>query len=394
MGGQPESRSRARLLTSYVPLALAALLASAACSPTGRSRTTDRPRLIPLDSVILQEVDTALLADLGPYATVDDDGALWVTEQQSSRVLRFQPSGRLAMVLGRRGRGPGEFGYVGPVILVTDSLVLVEANFRGQIQAFHRTSGSYLGSIRFSGVNITSAAATPSHLIWGNLQWSADRSVMLMPRSPLPRGDRGEVSPFRSTLHALPRQYRTYPELERFYLVPLTAWRDTMVVTFAAVNWLVRSTIDGAAMDTAYIPIQRRRGVTPSALEIFGALPLDFERAYRAISLTYALWRLPDGRIVVWHQDGTVKPADQSRLEIEARAFVSVLSPDFRSACVDAEVPPPSGGRPRLAMRADTLYSLDQLLDTAAPTGLRTVVRRYLVSTDGCTWLPTDRRPD
>lgn len=363
----------------------------AACGPAPVP-TTDRPSLTLLDSIVLQETDSTLLADLGPYVTIDTEGDLYVTEQQSSRVLRFRPSGQLATVYGRRGRGPGEFGFVGPVVLVVDSLVLVEANFRGRIQLFDRESGNYLRSVPFTGVNLTAGVATGTHFVWGNMRRTADRTVMVARRDSVLGPLASQRPALAPTLHPMPPEYHRYPDLEGFYLVPVAAWGDTMAVGFAAVNWIVRSRLDGTTIDSVDVPIRRRRGVSPSALEAFGARPFDFERAYEALSLTYAIWRLPDKSFVLWYQDGSVEVSAPGRMQITGRAYVSVLAPDLTAACVDAEVEARGTNRPRLAMRADTLYALDQMLDVAARTGLRTVVRRYLLSVAGCAWEPTHRR--
>jgi hypothetical protein len=112
---------------------LAASLASACTTPVDTPPTTDRPTLRLIDSVLLEETDSSLLADPGPYFVVDPTGRMYIPDNQAGKVQRYRPNGELDLTFGRRGQGPGEFGFVGPALLVADTMLLVEANFQRRV---------------------------------------------------------------------------------------------------------------------------------------------------------------------------------------------------------------------------------------------------------------------
>ena len=114
--------------------------------------------------------------------------------------------------------------------------------------------------------------------------------------------------------------------------------------------------------------------------------------AIRPHSLMLRHWRLPDGSFLIWHEDNTATKRKGNFL-LSGVAFVSILSRDGTKACVDARVPFPGSDWPRITMHGDTLYALDQISSGADSTRAQTVVRRYLVRTDKCSWLKTTSTP-
>jgi hypothetical protein len=384
LAAQPASRRFA--------FAAAALVLLACNAPVDSPAPTDRPTLRLIDSIFLQESDSSLLSDPGPYFVIDEQGRMYIPDEQSGRIQRYGAHGEFEMTFGRRGRGPGEFGFVGPVLLVVDTMLLVEANFQRRIHVFSTVSGNFLYSVPFAGINIWSAVATEDKLIWGHYDYNGPYTVMLANADSVLHGPIVDAPVLRSSQHVRPEVFKDYPELDTFSSVPLVAWADTVVFGYGPTDWLVRATLDGTAIDTFTVPVARRRGATREGLELFRMKDFRIEDAYAAISAAVALWRSSKGEIVVWHQDGSLERPSPNKLLIAGTAWISLLSADLTRACVDAEVTTPGTDRPRLALRGDTLYVFDQLMDDAASGTIRSVIRRYHLSSEGCTWLPLARK--
>ena len=355
--------------------------------------TTDRPTLRLIDSILLEESDSSPPG--GPWALLRGGpkrAGCTSRTNQASRVQRYRANGEVDMTFGRRGRGPGEFGFVGPAVLVTDTMLLVEANFQRLIHVFSTVSGKFLYSVPFVGINISSAAATNGKLIWGHFDYYGQYTVMLAGADSVLRGPIANAPPLRSSQHPRPEAFRTYPELDRFSLVPLVAWADTVLFGYGPLNWLVRATLDGTPLDTLTVPVARRRGASAEGLELFRVKDFKFEDAYQAISATAALWHLSTGEIVVWHQDGSLAISRPFKMHITGTAWISILSADLTRACVDVKVTTPGTDRARLALKEDTLYVLDQVMDSSTTANIRSVIHRYHLSSRGCKWLPVERR--
>jgi hypothetical protein len=371
---------------------VAACVAASCRAPVESPPTTDRPTLRRIDGILLEETDSSLLADPGPYFAVDPTGRLYIPDNQAGKVQRYRPNGELDLTFGRRGQGPGEFGFVGPALLVTDTLLLVEANFQRRIHIFSTVTGKFLYSVPFVGINISSAVATDDRLIWGHYDYFGEYTVMIARADSVLRGPLPNAPPLRSSQHPRPEAFRIYPELDRFSVVPLIAWADTVLFGYGPTSWLVRATLDGTPLDTFVVPAARRLGVTAEGLELFRAKDFKIEDAYRAISATYAIWRASTGEIVVWHQDGSLAISRPFKMHITGTAWISLLSADLTRACVDAELTTPGTDRPRLALKGDTLYAFDQMMDSSTTGSIRSVIRRYHLSSMGCTWLPIERK--
>lgn len=71
---------------------------------------------------------------------------------------------------------------------------------------------------------------------------------------------------------------------------------------------------------------------------------------------------------------------------MNSRVYVSVLSPDRRQACVDAELAVSRDTEPLMAFSGDTLFVLEGHVQGQR---VRSTVKRYLVSSAGCDWVPT-----
>lgn len=112
-------------------------------SEPGERVTADAagPTLTPIDSILLPEADTLYIGN--PYTPVVDpfDGSFHIPDIFSERVLRFGRDGRLVLVYGRPGEGPGEFrgGPEVPIIL-DDSTVAVQIGRSRRVNVFDRNT--------------------------------------------------------------------------------------------------------------------------------------------------------------------------------------------------------------------------------------------------------------
>ena len=60
------------------------------------------------------------------HVVIGPDGELFVSQPESGNIRVFNPDGRLSRIIGRRGKGPGEFenisyiGFKGDTLFATD----------------------------------------------------------------------------------------------------------------------------------------------------------------------------------------------------------------------------------------------------------------------------------
>src|SRR5690606_10773861 len=64
--------------------------------------------LVLVDSIVLEQGDSTFLAY--PSAIVVDDDGYWIADTQQATLHRYDREGRYERRVGRKGRGPGEFG--------------------------------------------------------------------------------------------------------------------------------------------------------------------------------------------------------------------------------------------------------------------------------------------
>jgi hypothetical protein len=116
--------------------------------------------------------------------------------------------------------------------------------------------------------------------------------------------------------------------------------------------------------------------------------PTDRPAVIGAVSALTEMGEGVHDRVILIHQDYRLVSPD-SAVPFESRAWVSLVSAGLDSACVDAELPFPGSHWPRVTVRGDTVFALDQVAPEADALTNRTVIRRYLVSDASCRWIPT-----
>jgi len=79
----------------------------------------------------------------------DDRGDIYVVDQREQRVLKFAPDGRLVLMFGQRGQGPGDFRSPREVAFTSEGelAVLEDVNY----VSFHRTDGTFIRRLDLNG---------------------------------------------------------------------------------------------------------------------------------------------------------------------------------------------------------------------------------------------------
>ena len=95
-------------------LVMAALAAAGCRGLIDAPSSTDRPTLRLIDSILLEEADSTLLSDPGPYFLIDRIGRMYIPDEQSSRIQRYAANGGYELTFGRRGRDPANSGSWDP----------------------------------------------------------------------------------------------------------------------------------------------------------------------------------------------------------------------------------------------------------------------------------------
>ena len=106
-----------------------------------------------------------------------------------------------------------------------------------------------------------------------------------------------------------------------------------LVVGFSADPAILVTDAEGTPLDSFRLPATRRRDIPPD-LERSFVPTLDAEKRIGAASDLNAISFRADGSIIFVHFDHTFLPPRS----VAARIFVSVLSADLQTACVDGEL--------------------------------------------------------
>ncbi len=386
-------------------LAVGAAMAMAGCSNGPRMASIRNAHCTPasnlqlalVDSVVLRETDSVYIGVPGASIVVAPSGDLLVPDYGFGRLVRFARSGELRGTIGHVGGGPGEFRTIGAFGLATDrSLLHIDAGAR-RVNVFDAQSGLFRTALPYDGY-MSWITHDRGEYLFGLIDYANGMSVAVVPDSLVDGLAPIEGTRLTSGAVALPAEYRTYPMLRQWNDAKVTRARDTLVVAFGGLDYLVRVIGSDREVDTFYVPVCGRRGTSSAVLEQwFRNSPRTPREAAHlaavtdnALSGAGGLWRLGDGKYLVWYQDPTIDAEGKSLLGV---AFVSVLSADLQSACVDAAIKAPGLQRPRIGFYADSLFVLDQTTADVGGASPSTVVRVYVLKSENCQWLSTSQ-PD
>ncbi len=371
----------------HVALFAGMLLVPGCGSEPGESVTTETagPTLIPVDSVLLAEADTLYIGN--PYTPVVDpfDGSFYIPDMFSGRLLRFRRDGRLMLVYGRPGEGPGEFrgGPRVPMVL-DDSTVAAQTTRSRRVNVFDRNTGKTSRVVSFPAL----AGITPPVVI-GQEVWMTDfevrRGTSLTRWHP-------STDEFRS-MGGLPEEYvaslssDNWSYATLFRNASLASDGGRFVQGWSGLDEMFVLNLRGEVVDTANIPVARRKGVPADLRERIDIRRIPFRERLEGNSRLRQLFPRPGGGFVFTHHDQTALKMEPMPV-LTAKVWVGILSSDLETACVDALVPRDFEIRPMETFRGDTLFVLDRRIDDSEK--LQTWILMYLVSDEQCDWLSTE----
>ena len=369
---------------------LTAMILIAGCSPKlGERPTADAagPTLTPVDSIPLPEGDTLYIGN--PYALVVDpfDGSFYISDIFSARVLRFRRDGSLMLVYGRPGEGPGEFrGGPGAPMLIDDSTVAAQTTGSRRVNIFDRNTGETIRVVHFPALG----GITPPVVI-GEDVWMTD--LELQRETSLTRW-RPATDEFTS-MGTLPEEYVASLSTDNWSYASLfsigsLAYADGRFVQgWSGLDEMFVLNLRGEVVDTADIPVARRKGVPADLRERIDLEHMPGREQLEGSSRLRQLFPRPGGGFLFTHHDQTALRMEPMPV-LTAKTWVGILSPDLSQACVDTLVPHDFEIRPMETFRGDTLFVLDRRIEDSQQ--LQTWILMFLVSDEQCDWLSTEPR--
>jgi len=369
------------------PSLVAGLWLCTGCTPesgAGGGGAAAGPAIVPVDSVLIEETGTFYIGN--PISIVPDttDGSILVSDFFENRILRFGRDGRLRQSYGRPGEGPGEFSSIGAAFTLQDTIVVGVGDRRKILQLFSATDGSYVGAYGYRGrTGFGGYAVVNRAVVFPSRELTGLTSVAIW---RYPDDEIEYVVPLpdeyvRSAIH--PRGAGYFAAF--FSTGSAVAWPDTIMSAMSGVNEIFLSTWDGEVFDTLNPPAVRRWGVPGDIQEILDEHRYQGNSGHGVSSSQDGLHRLSGGATVVFHHDATLE-GEQPHGTITTDVYVTVISPDRRTACVDGPVPHFKAMRPVHTVSRDTIFFLDRKLNEAED-GLETWVRMYRIDTSECDWL-------
>lgn len=363
------------------------VLCGCSSDDTGATATLER-RLALLDSVTLLESDTAFLGRPEFTFLVDSAGSMFVADDLHGRVLRFDREGNFAGAYGQPGDGPGEFRGMVSGNLIVDGVLAQLASRK--IHTFDLAGGGYRGTT-LATFYLDGISRQGESVLLSSMGQAGEFTVAEVPLAELLTPPDG-AQPLSTSIVRPPVEYLQYPGLELFRGSKLALWGDTVLVGFGGVPYLVTYTTAGAPLDSLDVPVHRRRGTPAGAYAILRDNDFaSYEARMSSSSALTRIWHTPSARTVLWYNDVSVTPVARD-FAFSAKAFLTILSADLRTACVDVEIPFPGTHWPRISMRGDTVYALDQAFADSTEQRLVTTVRRYRIDEHECSWVPVHHR--
>ncbi len=349
------------------------------------------PSVIAVDSLLLNEVEGLYIGNPATLvAESREDGSFLVADFFEDRILRFDRDGLFRQSYGRPGNGPGEFMDLGVVFFLSDTVVVGVDDQRRLFHLFHRDRGSFLESQSYSGISgMNGYSRVGESVVFPSMEQQALTSVAIW---SVPDREIDYVIP-------LPDEYvRSMTRPDGFVgmfagFLPygaLTAWPDTIVSGMSGLNHIVVSTWDGTVVDTLDPPAVRRRGVPRDIQTRMDAneIPGGQQGIYEYNSVLMGVHRLSDGSIVLLHHDAALE-GELPLGTVTSDIYLSVISPDFDSVCVDGLVPHFKSMRAIHSVERDTLFLLDRRVDEEEGR-MDSWIRMYRIDTSDCAWIPLE----
>ncbi|HET7583667.1 MAG TPA: hypothetical protein VFK13_02110 [Gemmatimonadaceae bacterium] len=316
-----------------------------------------------LDTIWLQESDSLYVAKPYGFAVSPSSGRIYVSDSFWGRVVRFDRSGVPDRIYGARGLGPGEIKSAGPVLLLPSRVGVADVG-RSLINMYDEATGRFQRAVSYRGV-VTSSTAT------GDTAWLG--ALDLVDSTGVAMWVAGADS-VRHTVPVPPVYLQSQPLAGIFDGVEVAPTTDGLLVGFSGLDDLYVTDTEGRVEKIVAIPVRHRRGASVEMIQRLDGL--EYPEMFSALSALFALHRLRSGNLALVHFDQTM--ADNA---ITARMFVSLLSSDLASACVDQPVPVSQDAQPAVAFAGDTLLVLQQRV---VGEGARSFVQRLAIDEGSC----------
>lgn len=377
--------SRSDFVALPLPLVLLTTLVIG-CGSDGVGRSggdASGPTLVPVDSLLLEEADSLYMGRPWTPAVDPRDGSIYIPDGYTSRVYRFDRSGRLVQTYGSRGSGPGELRGPNMAFVLDDTILVVLDARLNRLKWFHRDTGVGLAETVFTPfTGIEPAVRVGDHYWFASVEQGHPRALARWdPRT----GEVSTVGPMPAEYHVSRRSPR--PGYANNMLVGVLTWADsTLIRGWQIRNDLMRYTLDGEIVDTIDLPAVRRRGVPENLRYLYDVEGATGRERLTINSYLRQLHTLPGGGLAFVHHDQEILSLDGPVPILGARSWLGITTPDFQRACVDAPVPASSDARPMETFRGDTLLVLDRRI---VGERLETWIRMFRIDTTGCDWLPT-----
>lgn len=348
-------------------------------SPEGLQRAG--PTVTKLATIVLQETESLFVSQPDEVG-ITRGGDIVVGDASAQRVIQFDSGGRWIRVFGRKGRGPGEFSMMGKPVPLDNGLLGISDEALRRLQLFDLQTGELRRVI--SNLPTVRGIKAAGDVVWFTTMVSGDSTdggTSTIPPRTLARLDLasggmrfGGSLPVAFTL--------LEPLAGPHWTSPLTVTHDGILVGVSGLDSLILySTTDLKVLRSVRLPAVRRRQADPDITELRKAF--DGQRppaeSWKSASFLVGLHALASGEIVVLHMD-----QDLVGQSIVSRPFVSLVSADLTSACVDTPVPLPSDARIASALGYNRIVLLTQ---EARGDRVQATAHVFTVSSTGCTWI-------
>jgi hypothetical protein len=363
------------MVRAFPFVALAMLLLSS-CSEGERGRPLDGPPgganyPVPYDSLLLGEYADEYVGH--PFNIVVIPGeagnaieSVWVSDQTTKTIARFDGQGRFRDRVGSPGPGPHELLGLSMVFPYGNDRIGAFDDRSGHLKWFDRDTGVFLEAVRREpgSVGLSRPLALyddPSSLIFPLMDRARSTSVAVlntgsggMLRSgPLPQPYRASIEQGQGAFAA----FFGLSFLDRFD-------RNSFVLAFSGYDGLFlveigehrvsRSTLLGR------VPRLHRRGIEDDLWRKFD-IPAEFASGLGVDLGSFArgLGVLEDGRIALVHADFDGEGLPPT-VVLRTTAYLTVLDLEEDRACVDVLLPVGAEDRPVFDFGDSVLYALDR----------------------------------
>ena len=334
----------ARKYSSQLALLFAATVGATACSDSPSSRAVviaSDTIAVPRAQIELRNADsTTFISE--PASLAISDSAVFVADGATGSIFQFSRRGQFVRSIGARGHGLGEFGAATAMVVVGDSILAISDAALKRVSLFSILRNKFISAIAIPGGVPFSLTASGDTLILGVLDVTRKTSIVRMVVGDSAATQLGAVV---AALGDDPAFASAYP-----FSVAAPATLGYRV-GFHGSNIVYHLNANGAVLDSISPPTRRRKGVPNDLAAQFA------NNSAPTTSVLNTIGRLSNGGAMLLYVDFTT-----SGKTMAGNAFLSTLSKFNVMQCTDVRVPLFPGTRPMFAMRADTLFTVQNAL--------------------------------